>query len=146
MKQGKFASAIDQYDLALQVAPNNPLIPLGRANAELGATSYRSAESHIRAALAADPALLHAQFDLNQMIGAGRLKAISDDLKDLATKEPANETASFLLAYLSYNTGHEADAMTYLADSEKRSAKPDGLVKRMREHWQVPAAGSGLNK
>ena len=40
MKQGKFYSALDQYDSAEMIAPNNAMVMLGRANAELGASCY----------------------------------------------------------------------------------------------------------
>jgi len=139
MKQGKFTSAIDQYSLAQQVAPNNPLILLGKANAELGSASYRDAELLLREAFAGDVALLHAQFDLNSLMGPQRVRTLTDDLKDLAAKDPKSEMPVFLLAYMSYNTGHEADAMKYLPDVEKREGHPDAVVARMRQHWYVPA-------
>ena len=50
MKQGKFSSALDKYDQAEQVAPNNSLIKLGRANAELGASYFARADQHLREA------------------------------------------------------------------------------------------------
>ena len=40
---------------AERVAPNNPLIRLGRGQAELAAARYRTAEESLRAALTADP-------------------------------------------------------------------------------------------
>ena len=55
MKDGKFTSAFDDYDKAEQVAPNNPLIKLGRANAELGDSYYARAEAHLPRCLHASP-------------------------------------------------------------------------------------------
>jgi tetratricopeptide (TPR) repeat protein len=138
MKQGKFTSAIDQYSLAQQVAPNNPLILLGQANAYLGSASYRDADQVLREAFAGDEALLHAQFDLNAVMGPQRVRTLTDDLKDLAAKDPKSELPVFLLAYMNYNTGHEAEAMKYLSDVEKREGHPDAVVARMLKHWYVP--------
>ncbi len=151
MKEGKFTSAIDQYSLAQQVAPDNPLILLGQANAELGSASYRDAEQLLRQTFAGDVALLHAQFDLNAVMGPSRVRTLVDDLKGLAAKDPKSEMPVFLLAYLNYNTGHEADAMNYLREVEKREGHPDAVVARMLQHWYVPAAtgtkpGPEMNK
>jgi tetratricopeptide (TPR) repeat protein len=140
MKQGRYSSAIDQYSLAQQVAPNNPLIPLGQANAELGAASYRDAEQHLRQVFGGDEALLHAQFDLNSLMKPERVRTLIDDLKDLAAKDPKAEMPVFLLAYLNYNTGHEAEAMKYLGDVDKREGRADPIVARMLRHWYVPAS------
>lgn len=145
MKEGKFAEALDQYDLAERAAPNNALITLGRANAELGASSYRSAETNLRAAISSEPALLLAKYDLKGMIGAERLAILTKDLRDLAANEPRESTANFLLAYIHYNTGNEAEAAAHLAEVEKRKGAADPQVSKMRELWNLPS-GAGLNK
>src|SRR6266542_2960087 len=48
MRQGKYNAALDKYDAAQQVAPNNPMLKMGRAIAELGGSFFARAESHIR--------------------------------------------------------------------------------------------------
>ena len=138
MKQGKYTTAVEQYKLAQDLAPNNPLIPVGQAIAELGTGSFRTAEQRIRWAFNGDPALLHAQYDLNAFLGDKRLATVTGDLKDLAAKEPTSEMPAFLLAFISYNSGHEADAVNYLQDVEKREGRADPIVKRMRDHWNLP--------
>ncbi len=140
MRKGKYTSALDQYDLAERVAPNNPLITLGRANAELGASKYASSESSIRRAYAADPALLLGQFELATFLGRDRLDFLEKDLKDITTTEPKSVGAPFLLAYLKYNAGDLKMASNYLALSEKRAGKNDPLYKQMRIYWALPAA------
>ncbi|QOV88496.1 tetratricopeptide repeat protein [Humisphaera borealis] len=144
MKDGKFAEALDQYDLAERAAPNNALITLGRANAELGASSYRSAETHLRQALGGEPALLLGKYDLQGMIGTDRLAILTKDLRDLAANEPRESMASFLLAYIAYNTGSDAEAAGHLNEVTKRSGAADPVVAKMRELWSLP--GGGLNK
>jgi len=114
MKQGKFADALDKYALAEQASPNDPLIYLGRANAELGAGTYRTAEMHLRDAFAGNQALLMGKYDLNTLIGQERVNTLTADLKTLSAKEPQETMAPFLLAYLSYNTGNEAEAAAQL--------------------------------
>ena len=121
--------------------PQQSVDPGRPSRRRAGAATYRSAEQDLRRAFAGDPALLHAQYDLNAFLGEKRLAVITADLKDLAAKEPTSEMPAFLLAFVNYNTGHEAEAMNYLKDVEKREGKADPVVQRMREHWYVPPAG-----
>ena len=140
MKEGRFSSALEKYDAAEQVAPNNPLIKLGRANAELGASYFARAEQHLREAFAADDALLMGQYNLRSFFGEDRLKVIANDLKEIANKEQSQVTPVFLLAYVAYNSENEAMAAGYLDLADKRAGGKDALIKRIREHWTLPAA------
>lgn len=140
MRQGKYAAALEQYGVAEQAAPNNPLITLGRANAELGAANYRSAEQNLRRAIGAESALLGGKYDLRSMVGSDRLNTVTSDLKDLAAKEPTETMAPMLLAYISYNAGSESDAANYLNQVEQRAGAADPLVKQMRQFWGLPAS------
>lgn len=141
MKQGKFASALDQYDLAEQVAPNNSLIALGKANAELGASSYRSADAHIRQAFAADRVLLMGRYDLKSFLGADRLQILTSDLQDLAKNNPQDPMPPFLLGYIAYNNGNKPQTVAYLNDAEKREGRPDPVIRLMREYWGLNGPG-----
>ncbi len=141
MKEGKFTSAIDQYAAAEQVAPNQPLIWIGRAHAELGASYYNRAEAHLKQAFAADQALLMAQYDLLTFLGADRLPSVIKDLKEIASTDQQSPTPVFLLAYISYNTGNERRAAGYLDLAEKRSDGKDPSYKLLRDHWSLPAGG-----
>lgn len=154
MKEGKFASALDQYDIAQQIAPNNPLIVLGRAHAELGAGYYARSEAHIREAVTQDPAILVGQYDLRVFLGTDRLQEIIKELKDISVNEPKQTTPVFLLAYIAYNTGNERQAAAWLDLAEKRAGRTDGVYRAMRELWKLPAAqtqpaespDAGMNK
>jgi len=139
MKEGKFTSALDQYDQADAVTPNNPMVWLGRANAELGAGFFARADEHIRLALTTDKALLMGQFDLTGMLGEDRLTKLVAELKDIANKEN-KASPLFLLAYIAYNTGHERQALGYLDLAEKRGGDQAGFFKSLREHWALPEA------
>jgi hypothetical protein len=139
LKEGKFTQAIDLYDSAEQVAPNNPLILLGRAHAELGASYYARAEQHLRQAFTADQALLMAQYDLREQLGDERLQFLVNDLKEIASRDKREARAVFLLAYIDYNTGNERLAAARLAMAEQRTGGSDPLVKLLRDHWALPA-------
>ena len=142
MKAGKFTSAVDTYDAAEQDAPNNPLVLLGRANAELGSSYYRRAEGHLRDAYAQDPALLMGQYDLRSMIGEKRLNTLVTELRDLAKNDPDQPGPVFLLAYIDYNTGNERRAGAYLDLAQKRSPK-DPFYAAVKKFWSIPTDKSG---
>lgn len=145
MKEGKWVSALSEYDNARQIAPNQPLVLIGRANAELGATYYARAEADIRAAFTADPALLGGQYDLRAMIGDDRLSVIVKELKEIANRDKKVARPVFLLAYIAYNTGSERMASGYLDLAEKRAGGGDTFYAMVREHWVFPDDGAPAN-
>ena len=138
MRQDKFQSAIHTYNAAEQVAPNNSLIVLGRANAELGAGFYQQASADLHRVFLSDRTPLMGQYDLSGWITPQRLQFVTRELQDLQRSDPNLELAPFLLAYLSYNTGHEADAARYLSEAEARAKGGDPLLKTLRTYWKLP--------
>jgi tetratricopeptide (TPR) repeat protein len=140
MKQGKWITAIEDYDQARLVAPNNPLILIGRANANLGASYYTKAEADLRTAFTSDEALLHGQYDLRGMMGDERIEFIARDLKEIAKKNPNQPRPYFLLSYLYYNIGEERKASGYLALAEKVVTPGDTFYSVVRQHWVLPDA------
>lgn len=140
MRQDKFQSAIEKYDKAEQVAPNNGLIPLGRANAELGAGFYRQASGDLHQVFLRDPTLLMGQYDLNRMMRPERVQFIERELSGLAESDKNSETAPFLLAYIHYNTGNEAQAAKDLGEADKRAKGKDPLIDELRRVWKLPGA------
>ena len=142
MRDGKFTSALDNYDAAMSVAPNNPLILMARANAELGAGYYARAQTHIEQIFAADSSLLLAQYDLRVFFGDERLQYLVRDLKDVAQTEPGQPRPLFLLAYIAYNTNNPQSAADYLAAAEQRGGK-DPIFDKLRDFWKLPKAGAG---
>ena len=140
MKEGKFGPALDQYQAAAQLAPNNSMVYLGQANAELAVGFYRKAEQHIRFAMRGDPVLMMAQFDIKGMIGEDKLNAIVKDLKDIAFKQEQDAGVALLLAYIAYNTGNEQGAAIYLDLAQKRSGGRDDFPKILRQHWDLPVS------
>jgi len=140
LREGKFNSAIETYESAERVAPNNPLIKLGRGHAELGGGYYRRAEVSLRQTLSADKNLLAGQYDLRSFIGAERLKTVEQDLRDLIQKNPNDVGSAVLLAYVYYNTANERRAASLLDLAEKRSGGKDGFITVLKQNWALPAA------
>ena len=79
------------------------------------------------------------EFDHLQERLAGRLGAIvwPEQSGAIPDKEPY-----FLLAYIAYNTGNEAQAGEYLATAEQRAGADDPLIKAWRRSWKLPPAGA----
>jgi hypothetical protein len=140
-KQQKFGDAVRKFQDAAMVAPNNGLVRIGLANAELGASMYDRCERDLRSAFIADPALLMGRYDLKTMIGDERLQVIIVDLKNLANSTQ-NSTPVFLLAYITYNTGDTTKAADYLDLAETRADGRDALIKDLRDHWQLKSGST----
>jgi tetratricopeptide (TPR) repeat protein len=133
--KGEYAKAIEAYDEAGAVAPNNALIPIGRAHAELGGSYYRQAELDLRAAFKMDSSVLLAQYDLQKLLGPQRLQYVVTDLKHLASDSPQNPTPVFLLAYIAYNTHHEDKAEGWLDVADRRSGGDDDVIPLLKKYW-----------
>lgn len=144
-RNGKYNSALEQYDMADQVAPNNALVQLGRANVELGRTYYARAEANLRQAFTQDQALLMGQYDLTSLLGQERLETIVRDLRAIAEREQKEPRPMFLLAYIAYNTGNEPRAAAYLDLAEKRAGGHDPLYPLIRKHWALPSDAAPVN-
>lgn len=139
MRRGQFAEALLRYGTAAEVAPNNPLIALGRAYAELGAGYYARADRDIRTALVTDPVLTMGRYDLKNFFGQDRLEFIVNDLKQIANNDKDNAHAPFLLAYIAYNNGSAAAATDYLNLAEQREHTPDPIYQVLRRDWNLSA-------
>ena len=138
MRDGRFATAIDTYDAAEQVAPNNPLIRLGQAHAELGASYYRRAEQSLRRVLSNDPNLLVGQYDLRAFLGEDRLGYLDKELRANVAANPDDAGAPLLLAYIYYNTGNAASAKSFLALADQRAGGRDPFVSLLQKNWFLP--------
>lgn len=139
LKEGKFDSAIEKYDAAALVAVENPLITLGRAQAELAATYYRRAENDLRRAIGQEPALLKGEYDLKTFLGDERLRYVVQDLKALAEREPKDTRSLLLLAYIAYNTGMAEQAGSFLNQADERAGGNDATIRQMRSVWSLPS-------
>lgn len=140
MKQGKFNSALDQYAAAGRLAPNNALVTLGKAHAQLGAQYYNRADSTLRQAISTDGALLMGRYDLKAFYGEKRLNEVIADLKALSAQNAESAQPVFLLAYVAYNTGDGQMAANWLAEADRRADGKDPMIKVFRDHWKLPEA------
>jgi len=138
MKDQKFTRALDKFDMIEQVSPSDPLVMLGRATAELGASYYSRADAHLRDAFTKNEELLMGQYDLHTFLGDDRLRYLVTDLKDLSQRNKQDARPVFLLAYIAYNSGNESQAAAWLDLADKRSGGKDPFFKLLRTRWSLP--------
>jgi tetratricopeptide (TPR) repeat protein len=146
MKQGKFSSAIDNYKAALRLSPNNPLVLIGQANAELGGGYYTQAAAHLRQAYLADPTVAMGQFDIKKLIGPDRLTQVATDLKQIANKDLKSPAPVFLLSYIAYNTGSSQMASQWLDEAARRAGDKDPLFILLQSHWSFNTKSPATTK
>jgi len=137
MRQGKFSSAIGKYQTAEQVAPNNAMVLLGLAHAELGGGFFERADVDLHRAIFAEPSLSLAQYNLKTVYGEQRLQKLIDDLKQLGTMDKANPRPLFLLAYIAYNVGNDPKAADYLNAADQRAGGKDAVINVLKKTWKL---------
>lgn len=137
LKAGQWASAIDLYDDAARVAPDDPFLRLGRSVAELSAGYYRRAELDLRQALAERRPLAAARYELKSMIAPDRLELVAKELRDAANANPQDNGPLLLLAFLHYNTGDAAKAAGLLDLAAQRAGGGDETVNLLRQRWEL---------
>jgi tetratricopeptide (TPR) repeat protein len=142
MRDSKFEQAIDKYNQAARVAPNNVLAPLGRAIAELGAGYYAQADRDLHLVYRGAPELLYGQIDLSSMLNPQRLNFVRRDLTGLTQSDSNNERPWFLLAFVAYNSGDATEAQRALDQARANGGGMDRLIPVLKEHWTA----SGMNK
>jgi hypothetical protein len=127
MRAGRFASAIDRFDAAQAVTPDDPRLFLGRTMAELGAGYYRRAyESLVRAG--SDERSLHGErVDLVGTLTAARLEFVIRELRQLAVDEPKDPMPLVLLAWIDGNIGNSTRAGEYARRAVERSGNDSTL-------------------
>jgi len=135
VEQRHYDKAIAQYNLAIDAAPNNPLILMARATAELGGGYYAQANVDIHLAIAQDPAVLMGQYDLQKHLGADRLKFLLADLKQMAKDSNDDTLHAFLLTFAYYNSQHIGQAVDWLNIADKRSNGQDLAIIQMKKYW-----------
>lgn len=142
LREDRFTTAIEQYDRASRVAPNNPLIMMGRAVAELGAGLYAQSERDLRQVFRTAPATMMAKVNLGHLMTPQRLEYLSKDLTSLAQQNPRDERPWFLLAFIHYNTGHSDEASKDLNNASQRTGKLDSTIRMLQSHWKISSDSS----
>jgi tetratricopeptide (TPR) repeat protein len=135
VQQGQFDKAIAAYNQAVDVVPNNPLILMARATAELGGQYYAQADADIHLAIAEDPAVLVGQYDLEKHLGQARMKSTLADLKNIAQNSQDDTMHAFLLTYAYYNSHHVGQAAEWLQTTDGRTHGQDPAIMQMKKYW-----------
>jgi len=135
VRDQKYDQAIQQYNTAIQVAPNNPLLVLGRANAELGGLYFVKADGDLRAAITADKTVLMGQIDLDHLYGPAQRDLLIGQLKRIAKEQADNPAPLFLLAYISYNLQDADKAQQFLDLAQKRAGGSDPFLAMLQRYW-----------
>ena len=135
VQDGKYDRAVAAYNDAIAVAPNNPLLLLARASAELGGGYYAQANSDLHNAVSQDPAVLIGQYDLQKHLGEKRLDSLMADLKQASEDSPDDSTHAFLYSYVLYNSHHVGKAAEWLNTADQRSKGQDPAIAQMKKYW-----------
>jgi len=135
VQEGKYDRAIAAYSDAVAVAPNNPLLRMARASAELGGGYYAQANADLHDAIAQDPAVLIGRYDLLKHLGAPRLDALLADLKEVSQESPDDSTHPFLYSYVLYNSHHVGKAAEWLSAADQRARGQDPVIAQMKKYW-----------
>lgn len=111
-KIGRFVSAIENYQSAIELQPGNALPLVGQANAELAAGLYQSAAYNLKFVFGRHPQLTALRYDLKALLPATSLHAAHRQLSRMLTQK--SDLAAFLLAYLDYQTGRTTELKSTL--------------------------------
>jgi tetratricopeptide (TPR) repeat protein len=141
IRSQQYDAAITVFDSAARAVPNNPMILIGRAEAELGGSYYRQAAVDLRTAFRQDQAVLMGQYDLAKTLGDKRLQYIQGELKQISDDSPEDETPAFLMAFITYNTHHEDQAADWLGTAIKRGGGNDATLSLLKRYWNLKASG-----
>ena len=116
LKSGRYYDAVQEYQAAVRVNPQNPLARIGAALALFGAGENYSAASQLRRAFELFPPLMETKLDIPAMMHLAtfrqRLLGLKKDLKENALL--ADRPSPLLLAaYLHQSIGEDAEAHNY---------------------------------
>lgn len=131
---GKFMQAIQAFQGALAMRPDNPLAIIGQAHAELAAGLYGSAAYNLQFVFNRNPALTAVRYNLKKLLPSDSLRAARRELKKLVKRD--NPSAAMLLAYVDYQLGYRRQlrhTLTQWVDFQPRSVWPRILRKAWLE-------------
>ncbi len=143
-KTGRFVSAIENYQSAIQLQPGNALPLVGQANAELAAGLYQSAAYNLKFVFGRHPELTALHYDFKALLPATSLQASHRQLQRMFNEK--SDLAAFLLAYVDYQTGRGPELKSTLNQWAKWKNKgpwPAILQKAWIKAADTKAAGPG---
>lgn len=130
LKDGKYLESADVYQQAISAQPNNALAVLGRGHAELAAGMYESAAADLQFVFTKKPELVSVKYALGDYLPLDRQVFLMNDLLKLSQGKDTGNMASFLLCYLTYQTGRGAELK---AELDRWAARP------WKDEWQTVA-------
>jgi len=131
LKAGKFLLAVESYQAALSLKPDDPLAVIGRGHAELGASFYAAADFDLKFIYTRKPELVAVKYDVDSFIPAGRQLFLLEDLLKMTAKTETANMASFLYCYLCYETNRGTELQAELKKWGARSG---------HDEWQTVVA------
>ncbi len=141
-KTGRFVSAIENYQSAIELQPGNALPLVGQANAELAAGLYQSAAYNLKFVFGRHPELAALRYDFKALLPSASLQASHRQLHRMFTQK--SNLAAFLLAYIDYQTGRSVELKSTLhqwANWKNSGPWPAILQKAWTKAAPVKAAG-----
>lgn len=128
LKEGRYLDAATTYEQSLLVEPENALALVGKAHAELGAGAYQSAAYDLKFVFTRNPQMVGVKYNMATFINSQRQDFLIRDLSGLGQRKEMENTSSFLLCYLYYQTGR----MQQLRSELQKWGSAEG-----RDTWQA---------
>jgi len=135
MKLGKFMEAADAYQQVIAQDPGNVLALVGRAHAEMGAGMFQSAAYDLKFAYTRNPQMISVRYDLGSFIPLTRQDSLMRELTKMASGKDPGNVGSFLVCYLDYQLGRNAQLQ---AELKAWAAKDD------KDSWRTVAQRAWL--
>ena len=135
MQSGRYATALARFDAAEKLVPNQPMIGMARATAELGAGYFNRADRDLRQTFGRHPAMLMAQVDMPTLLGKERFADLQQSLRERAETDKEADQPVFLLAFLAYGSGDYNQAAILLDIAQQRSDDP--FYASLKQAWAL---------
>ncbi len=114
LKEGKYYSAADRFELAAIAKPTNPLARVGGGLAMLAAGEPLSAARRFRAAIEVFPPVMETRFNFAEMIDREHLMNRKKEVNHIVNSTPKPHVMmAFLSTYLSFNARLPMDTKFY---------------------------------
>jgi tetratricopeptide (TPR) repeat protein len=134
LERGKYYSAADEYDIAAQMSPGNPLAYAGAGLARFAAGEALSAAIQFRKAMELFPPMMETRLDLYNLLPKRVVDYQLERLKERREDPFRNEAGlTFLAAYMHLNLGHRNRAQQ--AARDLRAQTPDDELMQAFAHY-----------
>ena len=145
MARRDYFAAEDRLDLAMKLNPGNPLLEGGRANAQIGAGLYRSAEVTLSGLFRKHPAMIDVGYEADLLPSPIRLRLASQSIEAIIAKDPGGSGGmGVVVAYIGRQLGDRTMIRRglELMDGSRNAS----LVPRLRAVWLAEKPLPGLEE